>query len=61
MQSYKRIIARNTKLVEVVASNLQPVISNRVIIMNLVLNVINKYTDNIMIYFGKRFKCFGVC
>ena len=42
-------------------SNIQPVITNRVIIMNLVLEVRNKYQDNIMVPRGKISQCLGEC
>ena len=61
MQYSKRIIDFNTKLIEFIVSNLHPVITNRAIIMGPEVNVRIKYPDNIMVSFGKRFQCFGVC
>ena len=49
------------ELIECFVSNLHPVIINRVIIMDCVLNAKNKYPDNIIMSFGKRFQCFSVC
>ena len=59
MQYYKSIVARNAELLEVVVSNLHPVITSRVITMDLLLYVSTKYPDKIMMYFGNRLQCFG--
>ena len=61
MQYYNIIVARNSELIEVVIINLHPVITNRVIIMDSLLNVSTKYPDKILMYFGNMFQCFGVC
>ena len=60
-KSSKSIISHNAELVEVVISNFQPVITNRFIIMDSVLNVSTKYHDKILMSFWKRFQFFGIC
>ena len=46
---------------KVVIINLDLVITNKVTIMDLVLQAINKYLDNIMVPFGKLFIYLCVC
>ena len=53
-QYSESIISFNEELIEVVVSNLHPVITNRVVIMDLVVEVKNKDRDNIMVTRGKR-------
>ena len=54
MHSSKRIVDCNAKPIEFVVSNLHPAITNRIIIMDLVLEVINKDPDKILVPYGKR-------
>ena len=57
MQYYEIIIPCNAELIEVFVIKFQPVITNRVIIMNSVVKVTNKDPDKIVVPYGKRFLC----
>ena len=59
MHSSKRIVDCNAKPIEFVVSNLHPAITNRIIIMDLVLEVINKDPDKILVPYGKRLQWLG--
>ena len=57
MKSYKFFVACKAELIKVFVSNLHPVITNRIINMNLVLEVINKDPDEVILPYGKIFQC----
>ena len=49
------------ELIEVITNNLYPFITNGVIIIDYVFKIDNKWEDEILVLFGKRSQCLGIC
>ena len=60
-QPIQTMIIHNTELIKVFISNLHPVITNGVIIIDFVFKIGNKGPNKIILPFVKRFQCIGVC
>ena len=57
MKYSKSIISCNAEIIEFIVSNPHPVITSRVIIMDLLAGVRNKDQDMIIVPYGKVFLC----